>query len=448
MENNHNRMEEKYVAAIDVGTTKIVTLIGKRNENNKLEVVGFSRSDSKGIRRGEVLNQEQAALVVKKTVADLQRKTTVRISEVFVGVVGQHIRIQKNRANIIRSRSDECISRADVDRLKKDVGNITLKQGEEILHIIPLDFYVDGEVENTVFNPVGMLGKKLDGNFNIVVGNIDSLQKIRRCIQQAELETRDIILEPLASADAVLYDVERETGVALVDIGGGTTDVAIFHDNVLRHSAVIPCGGNIVTCDIKTACGITEQVAEEVKVQYGMALSDQSDEQKVVVIPPSVPGRQPKEITFALLSKIIQARMDEIIDAVLFHIENSGCADKLGSGVVITGGGAMLKHLVPLFQFKTGKEVRIGYPDAHLAGNAEPLNDPSYATGVGLLMKGFECMDEKGWEPMVLPHIEKEKESIPEKPVSHSPTAGTSGGIINRFKKIMDEYFDDPGAKM
>lgn len=440
-------MVEKYVAAIDVGTAKIVTLIGKRNGNNRLEVVGFSRSDSKGIRRGEVLNQEQAALVVKKTVDDLQRKTSVRIGEVFVGVVGQHIRIQKNRANIIRNCSDQCITSSDVDRLKTDVGNITLKQGEEILHIIPLDFYVDGEIENTVQNPIGMLGKKLDGNFNIVVGNIDSLQKIRKCIQQAELVTKDIILEPLASADAVLYDVERETGVALVDIGGGTTDVAVFYDNVLRHSAVIPCGGNIITSDIKTACGLTEQIAEEVKVQYGTALSEQADEQKVVVIPPSVPGRQPKEITFARLSSIIQARMEEIIDAVLFHIENSGCGDKLGSGIVVTGGGALLKHLIPLLQFKTGKEVRIGYPDAHLAGNIDPFNDPSYATGIGLLMKGFEYMDEKGWEASVLPPVTQTEQPVPETP-GVSPELNFPQKIYKRLKDTLEIYFKEPDAQM
>ncbi|MDR3093630.1 MAG: cell division protein FtsA [Bacteroidales bacterium] len=400
-------MKDKYVAAIDVGTTKIVTLLGKRNENNKLEVISFSRLDSKGIRRGEVLNPEQAAVVVSNSVADLQKRSGLKISDVFVGVVGQHIRMLKSRTNIIRDHNEDGITAEEVNRLKNDAAKIALKQGEEILHVLPQGYFVDGEIADIVSDPIGMIGKKLDGNFSMVVGNVDSLKRIRKCVQKAGLNIKEIVLEPLASSEAVLYDVEKETGVALVDIGGGTSDVAIFYDNVLRHTAVIPCGGNIVTSDIKTACGLSEQVAEDVKVQFGMALSDKADENKVVVIPPSVPGHSPKEISFLTLANIIQARMDEIIDAVMFHIENSNFGDKLGSGIVITGGGAMLKHLVQLFQFRTGKPIRIGYPGAHLAGDSESVNEPNYATGVGLLIKGLEYMDEHGWDtPTVTENVE------------------------------------------
>jgi len=387
-------MESKpqFVAAIDVGTTKIVTLLGKRNENKKLEVVGFTRSDSKGIRRGEVLNPEDASNVIRETVMDLQKRTGIIFSDVFVGIAGQHIRVVKSRNYINRPSYEESITAADIEQLKRDANNISLEEGKEIIHILPQSYIVDNETD--IFKPIGMLGKRLEANFNIVVGNSDSIKRINICVHQAGLTVRDIILEPLASADAVLYDEEREAGVALVDIGGGTTDVAVFYDKVLRHSAVIPYGGFVVTKDIKEACGLNEQTAEDVKIQFGSALSESVEENKVIVIPSNIPGRKPKEISFRNLAHIIQARMEEIIGLIMFEIENSGCADKLGCGIVITGGGAMLRHLKDLFCYRTSMDVRIGYPGVHLAGESENINEPCYATGIGLLNKGFEYMDE------------------------------------------------------
>jgi cell division protein FtsA len=382
----------QFVAAIDVGTTKIVTLLGKRNENKKLEIVGFTRSNSRGIRRGEVLNPEEASNVVRDTIIDLQKRTGVIFSEVFVGIAGQHIRIVKSRNYINRASYDDSITAKDIEQLKHDANNIALDEGKEIIHILPQSYIVDNETD--IFNPIGMLGKRLEANFNIVVGNIDSIKRIKKCIHQTGLTIKEIVLEPLASADAVLYDEEREAGVALVDIGGGTTDVAVFHDNVLRHSAVIPFGGYVVTKDIKDACGLSETVAEEVKLQFGVALSEAAEENKVIVIPAKIPGREPKEISIRNLAHIIQARMEEIIDGIMFQIQNSGCADKLGCGIVITGGGAMLRHLKELFRFRTGMDVRMGYPGEHLDGESENINEPCYATGVGLLMKGFKYMDE------------------------------------------------------
>ncbi len=450
----------QYVAAIDVGTTKIVTLLGKRTENKKLEIVGYTRSDSKGIRRGEVLNPEEASNVVKETIIDLQKRTGVLFSEVFVGIAGQHIRIMKSRNYINRPVYEESITLADIDQLKRDANNIALDEGKEIIHILPQSFIVDNETD--IFNPVGMLGKRLEANFNIVVGNIDSIKRIKKCIHQSGLDIREIILEPLASADAVLYDEERESGVALVDIGGGTTDIAVFYEDVLRHSAVIPFGGFVVTKDIKDACGLSEQVAEEVKVQFGMALSEAADENKVIVIPAKVPGREPKEISFRNLAHIIQSRMEEIIDAIMFHIENSGCSDKLGSGIVITGGGAMLKHLKQLFHYRTGMDVRIGYPGEHLAGDAESINEPCYSTGVGLLMKGFEYMDKYGYHiaeprssqetPILenVPPVEDELESdtpvTSKKEKTKEPkkekTPKRAVFSLEKFKKGVLDYFD------
>ena len=465
-------MESKpqYVAAIDVGTTKIVTLLGKRNENKKLEIVGFARSDSKGIRRGEVLNPEEASKVVSSTIIELQNRTGVVFSEVFVGIAGQHIGVVKSRNYINRASYDDSITGADIEQLKRDAGNIALDEGKKIIHILPQSYIVDNETD--IFNPIGMLGKRLEANYNIVVGNIDSIKRIEKCINLTGMTIRSVVLEPLASAKAVLYNEERETGVALVDIGGGTTDVAVFHDNVLRHSAVIPYGGYVVTKDIKEACGLSEQVAEEVKLQFGMALSEAAEENKVIVIPARIPGREPKEISMRNLAHIIQARMEEIIDGIMFEIENSGFADKLGYGVVITGGGAMLRYLKDLFRFRTGLEVRIGYPGEHLTGDSENINEPCYATGVGLLMEGFEFMDEHPNEmadviygvkrpvndvkPTPQPQEDEEEELVeevvdkkPEKVKKPRAPIFSDEGIFNRFKTKINEYFDvEPENRM
>ena len=405
----------QFVAAVDVGTTKIVTLLGKRSENNKLEIVGFSRSDSKGIRRGEVLNPEEASKVVRQTVDILQKRTGIPISEVFVGIAGQHIRMLKSRNYINRHSSDKSISNEDVDQLICDATNSPLNEGEIIIDILPQSYIVDNETD--IFNPIGMLGKRLEGNFNIVVGNLESVKRIKKCISQAGLVYKEVFLEPLASSDAVLYDDEREAGVALVDIGGGTTDVAVFYDKMLRHSAVIPFGGFVVTKDIKNACVLSEKVAEELKIQFGMALSNVAEDNKVIVIPAKIPGHEPKEISMRNLASIIQARMEEIIDGIMFQIENSGYADKLGYGIVITGGGAMLRHLKELFRFRTGMNVRIGYPGQHLIGDSADVNETCYATGVGLLMKGFEYLDEYETIKEKPVTVDDHSEPNPEQPV-------------------------------
>jgi len=464
---NQNIMEStpQFVAAIDVGTTKIVSLLGKRNENGKIEIVGFSRSDSRGIRRGEVLNPEEASNVVRETVIDLQKRTGVIFSEVFVGIAGQNIRIVKSRNYINRPSYDDSIAVADIEQLKHDANNTALDEGKEIIHILPQSYIVDNETD--IFNPIGMLGKRLEANFNIVVGNSDSIKRIKKCIHQAGLNIKEITLEPLASSDAVLYDEEREAGVALVDIGGGTTDMAVFHDNVLRHSAVIPFGGYVVTKDIKTELGLSEQVAEEVKLQFGMALSDTAEENKVIVIPAKIPGREPKEISVRNLAHIIQARMDEIIEGVMFQIEVSGYADKLGCGIVITGGGAMLRSLKDLFKFRTGMDVRIGYPGEHLAGESENINEPCYATGVGLLMKGFQYMDKHPDEmvstkfvgfhseeigvvrPIPEPEPEPELEEVLVEEAVSETNKKSSKFTFDRLKDTLIRYFDaEPKSSM
>ena len=383
--------KEHYVAAIDIGTTKIVAIVGKKNENGKIEILGLSKALSRGVKRGVVLNIEETVDAIKTTVDDVQQRSGILFSEVFVGIAGQHIKSMKNRGYILRDAWEDEIRKDEVFRLIEDMHKIHIDIGEEIIHVIPQNFIVDNETG--VKSPIGMCGRRLEANFHIVVGQVAAAKNIEKCIRKAGMTVKDMILEPLASSDAVLTDDEREAGVVLVDIGGGTTDVAVYYDNIIRHTAVIPFGGNVITKDIKEGCQILQRHAEALKIQYGSALGDIAPDDKVVSIP-GIAGRDPKEISFKSLAYIIQSRMEEIIDAVNFEIQNSGYADKLAAGVVITGGGSMLKHLPQLMKFKTAMDVRIGVPNEHLAGNSRnEINQPMYATAVGLIMKGFEYLE-------------------------------------------------------
>jgi len=383
--------QEQYVAAIDIGTTKIVAIVGKKNKNGKIEILGLSKAPSRGVKRGVVLNIEETVAAIQTTVDDVQARSGIIFSEVFVGIAGQHIKSMKNRGYIMRDAYDDEIKKEEVFRLIEDMHKIHIDIGEEIIHVIPQNFIVDNETG--IKSPIGMCGRRLEANFHIVIGQVAAAKNIEKCIRKANLSVKDMILEPLASSDAVLTEDEKEAGVVLVDIGGGTTDVAVYYDNIIRHTAVIPFGGNVVTKDIKEGCAILQRHAEQLKIQYGSALGDIAPEDKVVSIP-GISGRVPKEISFKSLAYIIQSRMEEIIDAVNFEIQNSGYADKLAAGIVITGGGSMLKHLPQLVKFKTAMDVRIGLPNEHLAGSAkDEINQPMYSTSIGLIMRGFEYLE-------------------------------------------------------
>ena len=384
--------KEQYVAAIDIGTTKIVAIVGKENENGKIEILGLSKALSPGVDRGVVQNIEKTVESIKNTVEDVQKISGITFSEVFVGIAGQHIKSMQNRGYITRENYEDEIDKKEIFKLIEDAYKIHINVGEEIIHVLPQSFIVDNEAG--IKNPKGMCGKRLEANFHIVIGDIASAKNIERCIRRVNnIKVKDMILEPLASADATLVDDEKEAGVALVDIGGGTTDVVVYYDNVIRHTAVIPFGGNIITEDIKKGCETLWRYAELLKVNYGSAFGDIAPDDKVVSVP-GINGRPAKEISFKSLAYIIQSRMEELIDAVNFEIKNSGYADKLAAGIVVTGGGAMLKHLPQLMKFKTAMDVKIGLPNEHLAGTCKTeINQPMYATAVGLIMRGFEYLD-------------------------------------------------------
>jgi cell division protein FtsA len=434
--------KEKIIAAVDIGTTKIVSVVGRMNEKNRLEILGLSKTVSKGVKRGVVLNIEETVNAIHSTVTEVQEQASVVLKDVFVGIAGQHIKSIRNRGYINRDTYENEITKEDIQVLIDDMYKIPIDAGEEIIHVLPQNFIVDNE--SGIKNPVGMSGKRLEGNFYIVIGRIASANNIERCINRAGLNVQDLILEPLASSEAVLTEDEKEAGVALVDIGGGTTDIAVFYDNIIRHTAVIPFGGNVVTNDIKEGCSILGRQAELLKIQFGSALGDLANEDKVVTIP-GISGREPKEISFKSLAYIIQSRMEEILDAVLFEIESSGVMEKLSAGIVITGGGALLKHLPQLVKFRSGLDVRIGYPNEHLAADClEDVNQPMYATSIGLLLKGIEYL-EKSEKRKEIKTGPKEQEQGQE-----TVAAGSKNkfGILANLKDKISNIFEENDTLM
>jgi cell division protein FtsA len=440
--------KEKIVAAVDIGTTKIVSLVGKLNEQGKLEVLGISQTPSKGVKRGVVLNIEETVNAIQTTSTDASLQSGIQFKEVFVGIAGQHIKSVKNRGYINRDSYDVEITRDDLQNLIDDMHKIPVDVGEEILHVLPQSYIVDNETG--VKNPVGMFGKRLEANFHIVIGQISSARNIEKCINRVGLDVKQLVLEPLASSAAVLTDDEKEAGVALVDIGGGTTDVAVYYDDVIRHTAVIPFGGNVITRDIKEGCAILQRQAESLKIQFGSALGDLAQEDKVVTIP-GISGREPKEISFRSLAYIIQSRMEEIIDAVSFEIENSGYMDNLSAGIVLTGGGSMLKHLSQLVKFKTGMDVRIGFPGDMMAANSsEEINQPMFSTSVGLLLKGLEYYEEKQEEIKTeLSREHGEQETVEETVTEKKGKKGMrKGKILENLKNTLSDIFDEADVKM
>ena len=386
-------MKKNISVGLDIGTTKIVAMVGAKNEFKKLEILGIGKSQSLGVHRGVVNNITQTIESIKYAIEEAKMESgQENIKEVVVGIAGQHIRSLQHSDYITRENPDKVIDNNDIDELINQVYKLVMLPGEEIIHVLPQDFKVDGQSE--IKEPIGMYGSRLEANFHIVVGQVSSIRNIGRCIKSSGLEMADITLEPLASADAVLSNEEKEAGIALIDIGGGTTDVAIFKDGIIRHTAVIPFGGNVITEDIKEGCSIMGNQAEQLKVKFGSAWPGENKETEIVAIP-GLLGRDPKEISLKTLSKIINARVVEIIEQVYLEIKNYGndeAKKKLIGGIVLTGGGSQLKHLKQLVEYVTGMDTRIGFPGEHLAGDTKN-SSPIFSTAVGLVMKAIENND-------------------------------------------------------
>ncbi|MFC1733394.1 cell division protein FtsA [candidate division KSB1 bacterium] len=376
------------IVGLDIGTTKIAVIVGRKDKYDKIEILGAGKSESIGVMRGTVANIEKTVQSIKTALEEAEQKSGVEIGHVSVGIAGQHIKSIQHRGNIIRNTLEDEISQNDIDNLVDNMHKLVMQPGEEIIDVIPQEFIIDGE--QGIKEPIGMAGIDLGANFHIITGQTAAAKNIYKCVTKAGLEVSELILEPLSSAEAVLGHEEKEAGVALVDIGGGTTDIAIFQDGIIRHTAVIPLGGNIVTEDIKEGCTIIKSQAEALKVKFGSALANENRDEEIVSIP-GLRGRPPKEISLRNLASIIQARMEEIIENIIYEIKNSGFEKKLIAGIVLTGGGSQLLHIAQLTEFMTGMDTRIGYPTEHLAGNVpEEITKPIYATSIGLVIKGFE----------------------------------------------------------
>ncbi len=392
--------ELKVVVGLDIGTTKVCAIVGTKNEHGKIDILGMGKAESLGVIRGEVRNIDKTVKAINEAVEKAKESvsknpnskiTRIEIASVHVGIAGQHIKSLQHRNSISRLNTEDEISREDVERLIKDTHNLALAPGDKIIHVLPQEFSVDDIVD--VNDPVGMTGIRLSSNFHIITGHVEAIKNIHKSVKRANLDVAGLILEPLSSADAVLADEELEAGVCLVDIGGGTTDIAIFKNGIIRHTAVIPFGGNIITEDITEGCQVLRNQAELLKTKFGSALAEQNKENEIVTIP-SFRGRSPKEVSIRNLALVIQARVEEIFESVLYEIKSSGLEKKLNAGLVITGGGSQLKHLTMLVEFVTGMDARIGYANEHLGKtHIEDIKSPMYATAVGLVIKGFESME-------------------------------------------------------
>ena len=393
MEMEEQAHNDELVVGLDIGTTKIACFVGRRNEHGKIEILGYGKSESVGVSRGVVANIERTVESIRKAIDEAERTSGVAIEVVNVGIAGQHIKSQQTRGQRTRDDLESEISNEDIQALIQDMYKQVMQPGEEILHVLPQEYTVDNE--QGIKEPVGMSGIRLEANFHLIIGQIAAIRNIYRCIQKANLTVDQLILEPLASSAAVLSEEEKEAGVALVDIGGGTTDIAIFQDGIIRHTAVIPFGGNVLTEDIRQGCLIMKKQAEQLKQRFGSAISTEMKDNEIVCIP-GLQGRNAREISLKNLAAIIEARMTEIIEHVHFEIRNSGFSDQLIGGVVLTGGGSQLRHVTQLFQHVTGLDCRVGYPSEHLAEAPDAqATAPSFATGVGLVIKGYDRLAPK-----------------------------------------------------
>lgn len=425
---------------LDIGTTKIVALVGRKNEFNKVEILGIGKSKSLGVHRGVVNNITQTIQSIQQAVDDAKLNSGHDITDVVVGIAGQHIRSIQHSDYITREHPEEVINEDDIQELIQQVYKLVMLPGEEIIHVLPQEYKVDGQAE--IKEPVGMHGGRLEANFHVVVGQVSSIKNIGRCIKSAGLNMANITLEPLASSEAVLSFEEKEAGVALIDIGGGTTDLAIFKDGIIRHTAVIPFGGNVITEDIKEGCSIIEKQAELLKIKFGSAWPGENRETEIVAIP-GLRGRDPKEISLKTLSKIINARVVEIIEQVYLEIKNYGHNEqkkKLIAGIVLTGGGSQLKHLKQLVEYITGMDTRVGYPSEHLAGDTqETVSSPLFATSVGLLMSALEC-DKIEVETDVNEEKEAQRD---ESEQEAAEVAIKRKSILDRFGEKLKEFLDN-----
>jgi cell division protein FtsA len=381
--------EAPIIVGLDIGTTKIAAIAGRKNEYGKLEILGFGRANSNGVQHGQVLNIDQTIKAIHQALQNCyDSNPELEITEVYVGIAGHHIKSLQTRGDMVRQDAETEIQRNEIDQLISNQRKTFIPAGDEIIEVIPQEFHVDN-IQN-IKDPVGYNGVKVGANFHIITGDRNAIKNIKRAVNRSSLTTKDLVLQPLASASSVMSDIDMEAGVAILDIGGGTSDLAVFYEGILKHTAVIPFGGENITNDIRLGLGVLKSQAEAMKVQFGSALADEAKANAFITIP-GLKGMPAKEISVKNLAQIIQARMSEILDFVSYHLKQIGLDQRsLNGGVILTGGGSQLKHLIQLTEYTTGLNARIGLPNEHLAPNhIDELKKPMYATCIGLILKGY-----------------------------------------------------------
>jgi cell division protein FtsA len=446
--------EQPIIVGLDIGTTKIAAIAGRKNEFGKLEILGFGRANSNGVQHGMVLNIDQTIKAIQTALENCYASNpNLEINEVYVGIAGHHIKSLQTRGDIVRQNLDDEITQAEIDRLVADQYRTYIPAGDKIIDVIPQEFTVDNF--QNIPNPIGYSGVKVGANFHIITGDKNAIRNINRSVEKSGLVTKDLVLQPLASAAAVMCDQDLEAGVAIVDIGGGTTDLAVFYEGILKHTAVIPFGGENITNDIKTGLGVLKTQAEQMKIQFGSALSDEAKSNAFITIP-GLRGMAPKEISVKNLANIIQARMSEIMDFVTYHLKQVGLDNRmLNGGVILTGGGSQLKHLIQLTEYVTGLNARIGFPNEHLSGgHIEELAKPMYSTCIGLILKGYNDYENKNKQmapnftrveiskAAASPAVQEDDMTAEDTVVKIKPRK-TLQGFMDKFKTNLIELFKE-----
>jgi cell division protein FtsA len=441
--------EAPIIVGLDIGTTKIAAIAGRKNEYGKLEILGFGRANSNGVQHGQVLNIDQTINAIHQALQNCyDSNPELEITEVYVGIAGHHIKSLQTRGDMVRQDAETEIQRSEIDQLISNQRKTFIPAGDEIIEVIPQEFHVDN-IQN-IKDPVGYNGVKVGANFHIITGDRNAIKNIRRAVNRSSLTTKDLVLQPLASASSVMSDIDMEAGVAILDIGGGTSDLAVFYEGILKHTAVIPFGGENITNDIRLGLGVLKSQAEAMKVQFGSALADEAKANAFITIP-GLKGMPAKEISVKNLAQIIQARMSEILDFVSYHLKQIGLDQRsLNGGVILTGGGSQLKHLIQLTEYTTGLNARIGLPNEHLAPNhIDELKKPMYATCIGLILKGYSDYEHQykqfteTFKRVEMPKVLK-TEAVIEAPEAIAETPTEKAVVKERTKlKFWDKFKDN-----
>lgn len=375
--------QERIVVGLDIGTTKVCAIIASVNDFGQINICGVGKSPSDGLNRGVVVNIDKTVNAIQDAIEQAELASGIEVQAVNVGIAGDHIQSVRSKGIITINNEDSEIQAHDVQRLIEDCKKIVLPNDQQIIHVIPQEFVVDGQ--DGIDDPVGMSGMRMEADVHIITGLVSATKNIYRCVERAGYDVADIILEPLASSYAVLADEEKEAGVALVDIGGGTTDLAIFQGKNIRHTAVVAIAGKKVTDDVKIGLSVLDDQAEQLKKEHGEAYVDLIEEEEIIKVP-GIAGREPKELKKSILADIIQARLEEILEIIAIEIKRSHYEDALSAGIVLTGGGSMIKNLTTLANEVLGMDAKIGKPEGLTGGLIEEVDNPIFATAVGLIM--------------------------------------------------------------